>query len=81
MTAVTIRLPDETAAKLDELARKLDRSQSALAAQAIEDFVTREARRVAEIEAALVEAERGDFATDAELAEVVAKYVTPTRQA
>lgn len=81
VTAFTVRVPDETAAKLDKLAEKLDRPRSFVAAQAIEDFVEREAWQLAEIEAGLADADRGDFATSAELAQVVAKYVKPARQA
>lgn len=80
VTAFTVRVPDETAEKLDKLAEKLDRSRAYVAAQAIEDFVTREAWQLAEIEAGLAEADRGDFATDADLAKVVGKYVNPARQ-
>jgi predicted transcriptional regulator len=75
MTAFTVRVPDATADKLDELAGKLDRSRSYLAAQAIEDFVAREAWQLAEIEAGVAEADRGDFASEDEVARVVAKYV------
>lgn len=42
MSAFTVRLPDETVAKLDQLAEKVDRSRSYVAAQAIEDYVARE---------------------------------------
>lgn len=80
MTAFTVRLPDDTASKLDQLAEKLDRSRSYVAAQAIEDYVAREAWQLAEIEAGLAEAERGDFASDEQVASVVAKYVKPARQ-
>lgn len=79
MTAFTIRLPDETAERLDRLAEKLDRSRAYVAARAIEDFVAREAWQLAEIEAGLAEAERGEFASDDVVAKVIAKYVTPTR--
>lgn len=79
MAAFTVRVPDETARKLDELAEKLERSRAYVAAQAIEDFVAREAWQLAEIEAGLADAERGDFAADADLARVVGKYVDPTR--
>lgn len=81
VTAFTVRVPDATAAKLDKLAEKLDRPRSFVAAQAIEDFVEREAWQLAEIEAGLADAERGDFATSAELAQVITKYVKPARQA
>jgi predicted transcriptional regulator len=51
MADFTVRVPDETATRLDQLAEKLDRSRSYVAAQAIEDFVAREEWQLAEIEA------------------------------
>lgn len=81
MAAFTVRVPDATAAKLEELAQKLDRSRSFVAAQAIEDFVEREAWQLAEIETGLADAERGDFASEAELVKIVQKYVKPARPA
>lgn len=77
MTAFTVRVPDETADKLDKLAEKLDRSRAYVAAQAIEAYVEREAWQLAEIEAGLAEADAGDFADRDDLARVVAKYVKP----
>jgi predicted transcriptional regulator len=76
MTAFTVRLPYEMTDKLDALASKLDRSRSYVATQAISDFIARESWQLAEIEAGLEEAQRGDFASDAELATVLAKYQT-----
>ncbi|RWN02304.1 MAG: ribbon-helix-helix protein, CopG family [Mesorhizobium sp.] len=81
MTAFTVRVPDETANRLDQIAEKLDRSRSYVAAQAIEDFVAREEWQLAEIEAGLAEAERGDFASDRDVAAVVGKYVKSARRA
>jgi predicted transcriptional regulator len=80
MTAFTVRIPDEIAEQLDKLAAKLDRSRAYVAAQAIEDFVGREAWQLAEIEAGLTEAGQGDFASPAELAAAVVKYVKPAKQ-
>ena len=77
MTAFTVRVPDETADKLDRLAEKLDRSRAYVAAQGIEAYVEREAWQLAEIEAGLAEADAGDFADRDDLARVVAKYVKP----
>ena len=74
MSAFTVRLPDEVTKKLDALAAKLDRSRSYVAAQAIGDFVDREEWQLADIEAGLREANRGDFATDAEVTATIAKY-------
>ncbi|MBZ9732080.1 MULTISPECIES: CopG family ribbon-helix-helix protein [unclassified Mesorhizobium] len=79
MSAFTVRLPDETVAKLDQLAEKVDRSRSYVAAQAIEDYVAREEWQLAEIEAGLDEADRGEFAREKDLAGVIAKYVKPER--
>jgi predicted transcriptional regulator len=81
MAAFTVRLDDEKARQLDELASKLDRSRSYLAAQAIDDFLAREAWQIAEIEAGLADADRGEFASVDDLARVVTSYVTPGRSA
>ncbi|MCM2458547.1 ribbon-helix-helix protein, CopG family [Rhizobium sp. CG4] len=80
MTAFTIRVPDEVADRLNQIAQKLDRSRSYMAAQAIEDFVSREEWQLAEIEAGIVEADRGEFASDDDVARVVGKYVKATSQ-
>ena len=80
MSAFTVRLPDEVTEKLDAIAAKLDRSRSYVAAQAIGDFVAREAWQIADIEAGLREAEKGDFATDAEISATIAKYTKRNRR-
>jgi predicted transcriptional regulator len=80
MSAFTVRLPDDVAKKLDELAEKLDRSRSYVAAQAISDFVTREAWQLADIEAGLRDAERGNFASDAEVAATIARFTRRKRR-
>jgi predicted transcriptional regulator len=74
MPAFTVRLSQDVADKLDDIASKSDRSRSYVAAQAISDFVAREASHVAEIEAGLAEAHRGDFASAADVAAVLEKY-------
>ncbi|TCL95756.1 putative transcriptional regulator [Rhizobium sp. PP-WC-2G-219] len=79
MTAFSVRVPDETAARLDQLAEKLDRSRSYMAAQAIEEFIAREEWQLAEIEAGLADADRGDFASTDDVANVVGKYVKSSR--
>ncbi|PWB83322.1 MAG: hypothetical protein C3F11_07210 [Methylocystaceae bacterium] len=81
MIDFTVHLRNDTAAKLDKLAEKLELTPNHVATQAIEDFVTQEEWRLAEIEAGLAEAERGDFATNAEMATVIGKYIDPTRRA
>lgn len=79
MTAFTIRVPDEVADRLNQIAQKLDRSRSHMAAQAIEDFVSREEWQLAEVEDGIAEADRGEFASD-DVARVVGKYVKTTSQ-
>lgn len=78
--AFTVRVKDETASKLDQLAEKLDRSRSYMAAEAIEAFIEQQEWQLAEIEAGLAEADRGGFASDEEVAKVVGKYVKSARQ-
>jgi predicted transcriptional regulator len=73
-------LPDDVTKKLDKLAEKLDRSRSCVAAQAIGDFVTREAWQLADIEAGLRDAERGKFAGDAEVAATIARFTKRKRR-
>jgi predicted transcriptional regulator len=58
-------------------AGKMERSPAHVAAQAIEEFVARQAWQLADIEAGLEEAEAGDFASQAEVDRIVAKYVKP----
>ena len=80
MSAFTVRLPDNVTKKLDALASKMDRSRSYVAAQAIEDFVAREAWQLADIEGGLREAENSEFATRAEVAATIAKYTKRKRR-
>jgi predicted transcriptional regulator len=75
MVDFTVQVSEETANKLEQIGEKLDRSRSHMAAQAIEDYVARQEWQLAEIEAGLAEADRGEFASDEELAAVVRKYV------
>lgn len=74
MPAFTVRVSDETAQKLDQLAEKMDRSRSYVAVQAIDDYIARETWQLAEIEAGLAQANRGEFATDEQVAAVFAKF-------
>jgi predicted transcriptional regulator len=75
MAAFTVRLPDEQSAQLDQLAGKLDRSRSYLAARAIEDYLARESWQITEIEAGLAEADKGEFASDSDVAAVLNTYI------
>ena len=61
-TTMTIRLEDEVKDRLDRLADSTNRSKSYLAAEAIRAFVEINEWQVAEIRAAIKEADAGDFA-------------------
>jgi len=79
--AFTVRVQDEIAEKLDRIAALSDHSRAYLTARAIEDFVAREEWQLAEIQAGIDEADRGEFAGVNELASVVAKYLKAASKA
>ncbi|MCD2176727.1 CopG family ribbon-helix-helix protein [Rhizobium sp. C1] len=74
MSALTIRLSDETAEQLDTLAKVQESSRSSLVSRAIEEFIAKENWQIAEIQAGLEEAERADFAKDEDLRLVLDRY-------
>lgn len=76
MTAsvLTLRLPEATKAKLDKLAQATRRSKSFLAEEAINRYLELEAWQVGEIELALAEADRGEFATEADLLALLKRH-------
>ncbi|MBV1703624.1 MAG: CopG family ribbon-helix-helix protein [Hyphomicrobiales bacterium] len=70
----TVRLDDSTLNALDDLAEKTDRSRNWLVARAVEDFVALNAWQIGKIAAGLEAADRGDFASDSQLARVRKKF-------
>jgi predicted transcriptional regulator len=72
--AFTLRLSEATLRALDRLAEKTERSRSALAVKAIEDFIALNAWQIAKIEAGIEAADRGNFGDDDDVARVVGKY-------
>jgi predicted transcriptional regulator len=81
MNAITVHLPDETVARLSRLADRLSKPADNVVADAIEDFLAREEWQMAEIEAGLAEAYRGEFAPADEVNAVFASYGVTTRGA
>lgn len=73
-TTMTIRLDDEVKERLDQLSEATQRSKSYLAAEAIRAFVDTNAWQIREIQAALAEADAGDFASDKAIARVAKKW-------
>ncbi|MCQ4191703.1 CopG family ribbon-helix-helix protein [Methylocystis suflitae] len=70
----TVRLDESTLNALDHLAQKTDRSRNWLISRAVEDFVALNAWQLGKIEAGIAAADRGEFASDEELARVRKKF-------
>jgi len=60
---MTIRLEPELKSRLDQLAQATQRSKSFLAAEAIRDFINLNEWQIQEIQSAVREADKGDFAS------------------
>ena len=75
MAMMSVRLPDELANQLEALAAATGRTKSFLTGQAIRDFIDRESWQIAEISQSLREADAGDFASDAEVNAINAKWM------
>ncbi len=73
-STMTIRLDDGLKSRLDELAASTDRSKSFLAAEAVRQYVEQNEWQVAQIKAAIGEADEGDFASDAEVQGVLDQW-------
>ena len=75
-TTMTIRLEDQIKDRLDVLAEATQRSKSFLAAEAIRVYVESNEWQIGEIQAALLEADAGDFASDGDVADLARKWGT-----
>ena len=73
-TTMTVRLEEDVKARLDLLAEATQRSKSFLAAEAIREFIENNEWQIAEINAAIKEADAGDFASDKEVAALSKKW-------
>lgn len=78
-SVLTVRVADEMKYQMDALAEATGRTRSWIAAEAIRQYVVNESWQVEEIKQALVEADAGDFATDAEMERVLTKYSPANR--
>lgn len=74
MSTVTARIPEETATKLDELAKATNRSKSFIVANALEQFLEEQAWQVARINESIAQADAGEFATEEEIKDEFAKW-------
>ncbi|KNZ30744.1 MAG: helix-turn-helix protein, CopG [Methylibium sp. NZG] len=71
---MTVCIDDDLKNRLDALAEATQRSKSFLAAEAIGAYVETNEWQIAEIAAALQEADAGDFASDDEVAALAKKW-------
>ena len=73
-TTMTVRLDDDIKDRLEGLAEATQRSKSFLAAEAIRAYVENNEWQIGEIQAAIREADAGDFASDDDLAALAKKW-------
>lgn len=71
---MTIRVDRKTKTRLAKLAKAMDRTKSYVAAEAILAYLDLNEWQIAEIRAALKEAEAGDFASEEEVRAVMKKW-------
>lgn len=71
---MTIRVDRKTKSRLEKLAKAMDRTKSYVAAEAIRAYIDLNEWQIAEIRAALKEAEAGDFASGEEVRAVMRKW-------
>ncbi len=72
--ALNVRLPSELAAQLEALTKATGRSKSFLAVEALEAYIEQQIWQIAEVKAGIEEADRGEFASDADMNAIFAKY-------
>jgi predicted transcriptional regulator len=71
---LSVSLDETTLKALDELAEKTDRPRDWHVNQAVQDYVALNAWQIAKIEAGIAAADRGDFASEEEIARVRDKF-------
>ncbi len=78
-TTMTVRLEDEVKDRLERLADSTQRSKSFLAAEAIREYVENNEWQITETQAALSEADAGDFAAEKDVAGLARKWKVNAR--
>jgi RHH-type transcriptional regulator, rel operon repressor / antitoxin RelB len=71
---LNLRIPSDVHEQLSELTRATGRSKSFLALEALQSYLSYQTWQLAEIQDGLAEAERGEFASDEEIARILNKY-------
>lgn len=78
-SVLTLRLDPKLKQQLDRLSRATNRSRSFVAAEAIREYVELNNWQIEETKKALAEAERGDFASDADVQRTMKKWTRRAR--
>ncbi len=78
-TILTLRLDHNLRNRLDKLAKSTKRSRSFLAAEAIRDYVALNDWQIEEIQKGIAEANRGEFASPADVARLRKKWTRRAR--
>lgn len=78
-SVLTLRLEPQIKKKLEQLAKATRRSRAFVAAEAIREYVASNEWQISEITKALGEADRGEFATDKEVHNVLNKWTRRAR--
>ena len=73
-STMTIRLDADLKARLDKLAVTTHRSKSYLAAEAVREYIELNEWQLQEIQAAVIEADAGDFASEKSVNAVFGKW-------
>lgn len=74
MQSLSVRIPEEMAGQLEDLAKVTGRTKSFLIVEALSELLERELWQIREIKQALTEADNNDFATDEEMAAFEKKW-------
>ena len=74
MKTTTVRMDDQLLERVDGIAKSLHRPRAWIIAQALERFVTYEEWYIQEVQAGLAEVDRGEVATEAEVAKAFKKW-------
>jgi RHH-type transcriptional regulator, rel operon repressor / antitoxin RelB len=77
---MTIRVDRKTKSRLEKLAKAMERTKSYVAAEAIRTYVDLNEWQITEIEAALKEADAGDFASEKQVRSVIKKWSRRARK-
>ena len=71
---INVRVPISLISQLDEIATATARTKSFVTVESLSSYLEAQAWQVKEVQAAIAEADSGDFATDEQVNAVFAKY-------